>query len=72
MFWAGIIIFIIGVLVRIIVRFKYYNDYKTNAHTDMQRSEMKAKYRPMIFTGLAIETVGCIIACISVFAFGSD
>lgn len=64
LFWTGIIIFGIGLVVRYIFKFKYYNDYKANAHTDLQRQELKTKYRPLIFVGLGIETLGCIIALV--------
>lgn len=67
LFWLGIIIFAVGVVIRVLIRFKYYNDYKANAHTDAQKEEMRSKYRPLIFIGLGIEVIGCIISVISIF-----
>ena len=64
LFWLGIIIFAVGVVIRMLIRFKYYNDYRSNAHTDAQKEEMRSKYRPLIFIGLGI---GCIISVISIF-----
>ena len=63
--WIGIAIFIIGVIVRNIFKIRYYNDAKANAHTDLQRQEIKAVYRPKIFIGLGVEVLGVIIIFLS-------
>ncbi len=34
----------------------------------MQKQELRSKYRPMIFVGLAIEAIGCIVGVISIWA----
>lgn len=67
LFWVGVSIFVIGALVRYYYKFKYYKDYKNNAHTDLQRGEMRDKYRPLVFVALAIEVIGCIITFISLW-----
>lgn len=67
-FWIGIIVFVIGFVLRYVFKFKYYADYKSNANMPLKREDMSSKYRPLIFWGLAIEVLGCAIACISVFA----
>ncbi len=66
LFWIGIVVFAIGVLLRIYFRFKYYHEYKTSVRTDRQAEELRATYRPKIFIGLGIEIIGCIISIISV------
>ena len=63
--WIGIAIFIIGVIVRNIYKIRYYNDAKENAHTDLQRQEIKSFYRPKIFIGLGIEVLGVIVIFLS-------
>lgn len=63
-FWIGTTVFIIGMILRIYFKWKYYRDYMSNAHTDLQKQEMKSKYRPKIFIGLGIEVAGCIISVI--------
>lgn len=68
LFWIGIAIFTLGVVIRCYCRVKYYRDYKNNAHTDMQKQELRSKYRPMILVGLAIEAIGCIVGVISIWA----
>ena len=59
--WIGIAIFIIGVVIRNIFKIKCYKDVRANAHTDMQQQEIKASYRPKIFIGLSVESLGVII-----------
>ncbi len=66
-FWAGIAVFVIGFVLRYVFKFQYYRDYRDNARTEMQRQEMKAKYRKLIFIGLAVEVIGCIICIIGVW-----
>lgn len=67
LFWIGMAIFGIGLVIRNIFKFRYYRDFTKNAHTDLQKQELKSRYRPLIFTGLGIEIVGCLIACVSAF-----
>ena len=63
--WIGVAIFIIGVIIRNIFKIRYYNDTKAIAHTDLQRQEIKAAYRPKIFIGLGVEVIGVIIIFLS-------
>lgn len=63
--WIGVAIFIIGVIIRNIFKIRYYNDAKASAHTDLQRQELKAAYRPKIFIGLGVEVIGVIIIFLS-------
>ncbi len=64
--WIGIVIFIIGVIVRNIFKIKCYNDLRANAHTDMEQQEIKARYRPKIFIGLGIEILGVILIFLTI------
>lgn len=65
LFWCGLVVFLCGFIMRYIVRFKYYRNYRQSSHTDLQKQEMSTRYRPLIFIGLVIEGVGCIITFIS-------
>lgn len=67
LFWIGIIVFVLGVIVRYIFKFNYYRAYKNGAQTDTQRNNLSTKYRPLIFIGLGIEILGCILSFISVW-----
>lgn len=67
-FRTGFAVFVAGVLVRWFFKYRYYKDFRDNAHTDLQKQEMRTKYRPRIFIGLGIEVAGCIICFISLLA----
>ncbi|MDE5658946.1 MAG: hypothetical protein K2J66_04430 [Muribaculaceae bacterium] len=67
-FWFGIVVFAIGLIVRYIFKYRYYRDYKANGHTPLKKQELKAHYRPLIFIGLGIEVLGCLITVIAAFA----
>lgn len=67
LFWIGIAVFILGIIVRNIFKFKYYHACKERAHTDIQRRELSAKYRPLIFAGLGLEVLGCVIGFVSIW-----
>lgn len=67
LFWIGIIVFLIGFAIRWICKIKYTRDYKENARTELKATELRSKYRPMIFTALVVEIIGCVIAFISAF-----
>ncbi len=64
LFWIGIIVFLVGLATRIFFKYRYYRDYTREGRTDTMKKEIKSRYRPMIFTGLAIEIVGVILAVI--------
>ncbi|MCM1483966.1 MAG: hypothetical protein NC043_06495 [Muribaculaceae bacterium] len=64
-FWIGIAVCVVGVLIRNFYRIKYIIDYKSNARTPMGAQEMRQKYRPLIFVGLAVQIAGVVIACLS-------
>lgn len=65
LFWIGIIIFAIGVAVRNIFKIRMYREYnKAKGMTEMRKREINARYRPLIFIGLGIETAGVIIGII--------
>ncbi|MDE7410476.1 MAG: hypothetical protein K2M94_00355 [Paramuribaculum sp.] len=64
-FWFGISVFGIGVLVRCYSAIRYYKEYKTNAHTDVQKQELTVKYRSLRFISIALQAAGCIISYIS-------
>lgn len=65
LFWIGVAVFLLGVLVRFYFRFRYYKDYTRLAHTDLQKKELRSMYRPKIFWGTGLAALGCIIALIS-------
>lgn len=67
LFWIGVAVFAIGFIIRYLLKFRYYNDYKANARTDLQKQEMRSKYRPLIFIGLGVEGIGCIILLVSIW-----
>lgn len=64
LFLIGIIIFAIGFIIRFVFKIKMYKDYNKNGRTDILKKEINDRYRPLIFMGLAIETIGCIILII--------
>lgn len=66
LYWIGIIIFICGLIVRYIYKFRYYNDYKDKARTTVQKQEIREKYRPMIFAGVVIEVIGCVVLLLAI------
>lgn len=65
--WIGIVVFLAGVAVRYIYKYRYYRDYKDTAHTDLQRRGLKDLYRPKIFIGLVLQLIGCVISIISIW-----
>lgn len=67
LFWTGIAIFALGFIVRYLVKFKYYQDYRDHAHTELQRQQLRLKYRPRVYIGLGIEIVGCLASLASIF-----
>lgn len=66
LFWTGIVIFFIGVIIRYIFKYKMYRDFTGKARTDVQRKEINDQYRPKIYAGLAIEIIGVIVGIFSI------
>ena len=67
LFWIGIIVFAIGFIIRYILKFKMYNEFKSRVHTDKQKQEISMKYRPLIYMSLCLQVIGCIIGIISIW-----
>lgn len=66
LFWTGIAIFFIGLIIRYIFKYKMYRDFTAKARTDVQKKEINDQYRPKIYVGLAIEVIGVIIGILSI------
>lgn len=66
LFWIGVGIFIVGVAVRWYVRIRYYKSVRTKKPTDIETRYQRSNYRLRLGIGLAIETVGCVIALLAV------
>lgn len=68
-FWTGVVVFGIGFVFRIVVRVRHMRELLrgTQTRTELQRRELNARYRQMIFAGLCLEVVGCIITGISLW-----
>lgn len=65
LFWIGIIIFAIGVVIRNVFKIQMYREYnKAKGMTEIRKKELNAHYRPLIFIGLGIETAGVILEII--------
>lgn len=67
LFWIGIIVFAIGFIIRYILKFKMYNEFKSTVHTDKQKQEISMKYRPLIYMSLCLQVIGCIFGIISIW-----
>lgn len=67
LFWIGIIVFAIGFIIRYILKFKMYNEFKNMGHTDKQKQEINMKYRPLIYMSLCLQVIGCVIGIISIW-----
>lgn len=67
LFWIGIIVFAIGFIIRYILKFKMYNEFKSMGHTDKQKQEINKKYRPLIYMSLCLQVIGCVIGIISIW-----
>lgn len=66
LFWIGTAVFFAGIIWRHFFKLKYYKDYSDSPRLESHRKELSAHYRPKIFTGLAIQIVGCILIFISI------
>ncbi len=65
LFWIGIIVFAIGVIIRIIFKFRLYREYnRAKGMTEIRKKEINTRYRPLIFIGLGIETAGVVLGII--------
>ncbi len=58
-------IIVIGIIVKNTYKIQRYRRVKEMAHTDMSRREIMSHYRPLIFTGLAIQIIGFIVCIIA-------
>ncbi len=67
LFWIGIIVFAIGFIIRYILKFKMYNEFKNMGHTDKQKQEINMKYRSLIYMSLCLQVIGCVIGIISIW-----
>lgn len=67
LFWTGIGVFILGFILRYVLKIKYYKECKTASEIDSIRKDLSVKYRRYIYIALGIELAGCIITFIGVF-----
>ncbi len=67
LFWIGIIVFAIGFICRISLKFMMYKEFKNMGHTDKQKQEINRKYRPLIYMSLGLQVIGCIVGIISIW-----